>query len=241
MSGLETRLVAPDGSSFTAYLALPAELPAPGIVVLQEIFGINGFIRKVADELAAQGFMAMAPDLFWRQKPGVQLDSDNEADRAAAFRLYQGLDEGKAVEDSIVALNSLRNAPDCSGRVAALGYCLGGKLAYLMATRSSVDAAVGYYGVGINGALDEAERIRVPVLLHVAGSDHLCPPEAQRQLVETLAPRADEVTVVVHEGVDHGFARAGSSSFQPAAAARAHDATSRFLQRHLKGDRSLVQ
>jgi len=233
MTGHETRLSAADGGSFGAYLAMPSKLPAPGIVVLQEIFGVNGFIREVADGLAAQGYIAIAPDLFWRQTPGVQLDSDAEADRGKAFGLYQGLDEKKAVQDSIAALNALRGMKECSGRVGALGYCLGGKLAYLMAARSSVDAAVGYYGVGINGALDEAAQIRVPVLLHVAGSDHFCPPEAQRQLVEAFSSRTDTVTVVIHEGVDHAFARTGSGAFRAEAAARADQSTREFLKRHL--------
>jgi len=233
MSGHEIQLRSLDGQQFAAYLAKPATLPAPGIVVLQEIFGVNSYVREVVDGLAAQGFIAMAPDIFWRQQPGVQLDSNKETDHGRAFELYMALDENNAVADSIAALDALRGMTECTGKVGALGYCMGGKLAFLMATRSNVDAAVSYYGVAINAALNEADRIRVPVLLHVAAEDKFCPPEAQRQLVDVLTPHADKVSIVIHEGVDHAFARTRSSMLRPEAAARANHATSEFFKRHL--------
>ncbi len=153
MSGTDITLTAADGGSFSAYLASPASGAGPGVVVLQEIFGVNQVMRDIADDLAAKGYFAIVPDLFWRQAPGIQITDKTEAEWARAFELYQGFDEDLGINDATVALNHLRTVPGCSGKVGSVGYCLGGKLAYLMATRSSADASVGYYGVGIEGAL----------------------------------------------------------------------------------------
>src|SRR5216684_878735 len=124
-----------DGGEFAAYLALPASGKGPGILILQEIFGVNEYMRRVADWYAARGFVAVCPDLFWRQEPGVQLTDQTDAEWQKAFALYQDLDEAKAVEDSAAAVEILRQHPACSGRVGAVGFCLGGNLAYLLAVR----------------------------------------------------------------------------------------------------------
>ena len=121
-----------DGGELGAYVALPAGGYGPGIVVLQEIFGVNEFMRNVCDWYAARGFVAICPDLFWRQEPGVELTDQTEAGWQKAFELYQGLDEAKAVEDSATAVDFLRKHPACSGRVGAVGFCLGGNLAWLL-------------------------------------------------------------------------------------------------------------
>src|SRR5258705_11429079 len=123
-----------DGGEFNGYLALPGAGYGPGIVVLQEIFGINRYIPGVADWYAAHGFVALCPDLFWRQERGVEL-TDTGNDRNKAFSLYQGLDEAKAVEDGAAAMDRLRSSPATDGRVGAVGFCLGGNLAYLLAVR----------------------------------------------------------------------------------------------------------
>lgn len=141
-----------DGGEFDAYLALPAGGQGPGIVVLQEIFGVNAFLRSVADWYAARGFVALCPDLFWRQERGVQLTDQSEADRQKAFALYEGLDEAKAVDDSAAAVEFLRRHPACNGKVGAVGFCLGGNLAWLLSVRHQPDCAVGYYGVKIGRA-----------------------------------------------------------------------------------------
>src|SRR5712691_11325030 len=164
-----------DGDEFDAYLALPAGGYGPGIVVLQEIFGVNEYMRQVADWHAAHGFVALVPDLFWRQAPGIQLTDQTDAEWQKAFELYQGLDEAKAVEDSAAAVEFFRKHPACSGRVGAVGFCLGGKLAYLLAVRFKPDCAVGYYGVSIEKALNEAASLTSPLMLHVAGKDEYCP------------------------------------------------------------------
>ena len=175
-----------DGGEFAAYLALPASGHGPGIVVLQEIFGVNEFMRSVCDWYAAHGFLAICPDLFWRQDPGVELTDKSEADWQKAFALYNGLDEAKAVEDSAAAVEFLRQHPACSGRVGAVGFCLGGNLAWLLSVRFKFDCAVGYYGVSIEKTLNEAKNLSSPLMLHIAGRDQFCPPQAQQQIHEAL-------------------------------------------------------
>src|SRR5262245_61752424 len=171
---LMTSLKSIDGGEFEGYLALPASGHGPGIVVLQEIFGVNAYMRSVADWYAAHGFVALCPDLFWRLAPGIQL-TDKGDDWQKAIELYQQLDESKAVEDSAAAINFLRQHPACSGRVGAVGFCLGGNLAYLLSVRFKPDCAVGYYGVGIENALGEAKNLTNPLLLHIPGKDRNCP------------------------------------------------------------------
>src|SRR5215210_7084515 len=149
-----------DGGEFAAYLAQPAGGPGPGLVLLQEIFGVNQVMRDIADWYAARGFVVVCPDLFWRQAPGVELTDQTDADWQRAFALYQGLDEAQAVADAAAALTALRVHPACNGKVGAVGFCLGGKLAYLLAVRADPDCAVGYYGVGLENALAEAKSLR---------------------------------------------------------------------------------
>src|SRR5467141_2570913 len=135
-----------DGGEFDAYTALPAGGFGPGIVVLQEIFGVNQFLRDVCDWYAAHGFVVICPDLFWRQERNVELNDKSEAGQQKAFELYRGLDEAKAVEDSAAAVDFLRQHPACNGHVGAVGFCLGGNLAWLLSVRYQPDCAVGYYG-----------------------------------------------------------------------------------------------
>lgn len=232
-TGREVTLQVSGHDALRAYLVEPAKLRAPGIVLLQEIFGVNAFVRRVAQELAREGYVTIAPDLFWRQQAGVQLDSDNDADRARALALAQTLDPSLALADAALALHYLRVRPRiCNGKVGTIGFCLGGKLSYLMAARSDVDVAISYYGVAIGAALGEAPKIRAPLLLHMAGADHLCPPTDQRHIIEALAPYS-QVEVEVYDGASHGFARYGSPGFNPDATERASRATHAFLNRHL--------
>src|ERR1043166_9576674 len=179
-----------DSGEFDAHIALPASGYGPGIVVLQEIFGVNQFMREVCDWYAQHGFVAICPDLFWRQERGVDMTDKSEAEWQKAFQLYQGLDEGKAVEDSAAAMDFLRKHSACNGRVGAVGFCLGGKLAWLLSVRFKPDCAVGYYGVGIEKALNEASNLSTPLMLHIAGNDQFCPPEAQAQIHGALDQNA---------------------------------------------------
>ena len=223
----------PSGERMPAYLAIPeGGTAASGVVLLQEIFGINANMRGLADDYAARGVVAIVPDLFWRQEPGVELDPSNAADRDRATDLMKGLDQPQAVEDALAAARYLRTMEGGAAKIGAVGYCLGGKLAFLMATCPGVDAAVSYYGVAIQASLDKAKELQSPLLLHIAGEDHLCPPDAQARIKETFAPIAD-VTIMDYPGVGHAFARRGGQGYDAASAERSDNATAAFLRKHL--------
>lgn len=224
-----------DGGEFDAYLAVPAGGYGPGLVVLQEIFGVNQVMRDLCDWYAAHGFVALCPDLFWRQERGVDMTDQTEAEWQKAFALYQGLDQAKAVEDGAAAMDFLRTHPAGSGRAGAVGFCLGGKLAWLLSVRFKPDCAVGYYGVGIEKNLNEAAGLSAPLLLHVAGKDQYCPPEAQQQIHAALDPNP-LVTIHDYPEQDHGFGRTGGQHYDAKAAELAHLRTLEFFVRHLAGE-----
>jgi carboxymethylenebutenolidase len=224
-----------DGGEFDAHLALPAAGHGPGIVVLQEIFGVNQFMRDVCDWYARHGFVALCPDLFWRQEPGIQLTDQTEAEWKKAFQLYQGLDEAKAVEDSAAAVEFLRKHPACSGHVGAVGFCLGGNLAWLLSARFKPDCAVGYYGVSIEKTLNEAAGVKSSLLLHIAGKDEYCPPAAQKQIHEALDANS-LVTIHDYPNQDHAFGRPGGQHYDKNAAELANLRTLEFFVRHLAGE-----
>ncbi|HKQ82547.1 MAG TPA: dienelactone hydrolase family protein [Steroidobacteraceae bacterium] len=205
----------------------------PGIVVLQEIFGVNANMRQTAEVFATLGYDVIVPDLFWRQEPRIELDPSSPADRARAMTLKAGLDEECAVQDALAAVAHLQRSGRASGRAGAVGYCLGGKLAYLLATHAELSAAVSYYGVAIHGALDRAAALCAPLLVHIATNDDLCPPAAQKAIHDALGPRPN-VQIIDHAAVGHAFARRGSTAFRSEAAERADSATAAFLTRHLK-------
>lgn len=223
MTGRYIQIEATDGSgSFSGYLALPRSGSGPGLVIAQEIFGINHTMREVADYYAEEGYVALVPDLFWRQQPDVELGY-SEADWQRAFGFYQGFDEARGMEDMQASISALRARPEVSGaKVGVLGFCLGGKLAYLAACRTDADVSVGYYGVGIEAALDEADQIKRPLTLHIAELDKFCPPEARERIVQALRDRPG-VTLHVYPGVDHAFARAGGEHFHKPSALMAHE------------------
>src|SRR5205807_5528916 len=223
-----------DGGEFDAYMALPAGGYGPGIVVLQEIFGVNEFLRNVWDWYAAHGFVAIGPDLFWRQEAGVQLTDQTEADVGKAFQLYQGLDIAKAVEDSAAAVEFLRKHPACTGRVGAVGFCLGGNLAWLLSVRFKPDCVVGYYGVGIEKTLNEASNPRSPLMLHIAGKDQYCPPNAQKEIHGALDANP-LVTIHDYPDQDHAFGRPGGEHYDANAAELANLRTLEFFVRNLAG------
>jgi len=228
----EVTIRAADGGSFSGYLATPKSGKGPGILVIQEIFGVNQVMRDITDGFAAQGYVALCPDLFWRQEPGIQLTDKTEAEWARAFQLYQGFDEAKGVNDLKASLAHLRGLPACTGKAGSVGYCLGGKLAYLMATRSDADCNVGYYGVGIDKALDEASKLTRPLMLHIAEKDEFCPPEAQAQIKAVLG-KNPKVTIHSYPGVGHAFARPGGEHYDKAAAETANQRTAAFFKQHL--------
>lgn len=216
---------AADGSgSFRGYLAVPPAGRGPGIVVCQEIFGVNRTMRAIADGYAAEGFVALVPDLFWRQSPGVELGYQ-EQDWQRAFAFYKAFDEGKGVEDVGAAVAALRARPECTGRTGVVGFCLGGKLAYLAGCRlADVACAVCYYGVGIEHALDELPTARARLVLHVAAADEYCPPEAQEAIAKAALGHS-RCEVHRYPGVGHAFARVGEEHFHEPSARAAHERT----------------
>lgn len=221
-----------DNNEFDGYLATPTSGYGPGIVVLQEIFGVNKFVRSVADWYADHGFVALCPDLFWRQERGVELTE--KTDREKAFALYNGLDEDKAVEDSAAAVAFLRGFSGCNGRVGAVGFCLGGNLAYLLSVRFKPDCAVGYYGVSIEKTLDEATNLTSPLMLHIAGRDQFCPPEAQQAILQTLGNNP-LVTIHQYPEREHAFGREGGEHYDRDDAELAHLRSLEFFVNHLAG------
>jgi len=224
-----------DGGEFSAYLALPAGGFGPGILVMQEIFGVNQVMREVCDWYAAHGFVAICPDLFWRQEPGVDITDQTDAEWQKAFQLYQGLDEAKAVEDSAATLEFLRKHPACTGRAGGVGFCLGGNLAWLLSVRFKPDCAVGFYGVGIEKSLNEVSGLSSPLMLHVAGKDQFCPPEAQQQIHSAL-DQNPLVTIYDYPEQDHAFGRPGGKHYDQASAEIANLRTLEFFVRHLAGE-----
>lgn len=206
--------------SFQGYLSLPASGTGPGLVLAQEIFGVNQTMRDVADYYAEEGYVVLVPDLFWRQEPGVQLGYTPE-DWQRAFGFYQGFSEDKGVDDIQASLTALSARPECVGKAGVLGFCLGGKLAYLAACRTDAAVAVSYYGVGIEKALTEADNIKGRLVLHIAENDQFCPAPAREAIVGALSGRAD-TQVYIYPGVDHAFARTGGDHYHKPSALMAH-------------------
>ena len=225
MSGQYIEIDAADLSgTFRAYLATPASGKGPGLVLAQEIFGINQTMREVADYYAEEGYVVLVPDLFWRQQPNIELGY-TPADWQKAFGYYQGFNEAKGVDDMQSAITVLRVRAEVeNAKVGVLGFCLGGKLAYLSACRTDCDVAVGYYGVGIEAALNEAGHIRCRLTLHIAQKDQFCPPAAQAAIVQALSGHQG-IALHVYPGVDHAFARNGGEHFDKASALMAHQRT----------------
>ena len=218
MAGKWIEISAGDGGKFRGYLTLPANGKGPGIVLCQEIFGINAYVREVADYYAEEGYVVLAPDLFWRLEKDVDLGYGEE-DWKRAFDFFQRFDIDKGMQDITAAVKTLRGLPEVAGKVGTLGFCLGGKLAYLAAARSGVDVAVGYYGVGIEANLNEPPKC--PLVLHFAEKDKFVPPEAVEKIKAALKDRHD-VEIYVYPGQDHAFARTGGAHYDKPSALMAH-------------------
>jgi carboxymethylenebutenolidase len=217
---------------FSAYVARPAAPRAPAVVVIQEIFGVNAVMRQVCDRLASDGYLAVCPDLFWRLEPGVDITDQSQAEWDKAFDLFNRFDVDQGVEDIRRTIDQLRRDPACNGKVGAVGYCLGGRLAYLTATRTDSDASVGYYGVGIETYLAEAERLAQPLMLHIAEEDAFVPKAAQGRIIAALKDHP-QVTIFTYPGRDHAFARPGGAHFHQADADLANTRTRAFFKTHL--------
>ncbi len=228
---------APDEGSFEGHCAVPDAGRGPGILLIQEIFGVNDYIRAVADRLALLGYVVLAPNVFWRIRPGVALDGDTEDGLADGLALGQQLDVPAAVRDLAAALDHLRGLDEVDGPVGAVGFCLGGTLAYLLAAAADPDAVVSYYGSGVPGALDRLDDIDAPLLCHFGGAD----PYIARDDVDRVAAAAQDrpgVDVRVHEGAGHAFDNHESTRFSmPRPAVAAWGVTAVFLDRELNAGR----
>ena len=220
MSGQWIEIEANDGASFSGYLSTPRGGKGPGIVLCQEIFGVNPYIQSVADYYAEEGYVVLAPDLFWRITPGIQLGY-TEKDFERAFQLFGQFDTDQGINDISASVKTLRSRPEVVGKVGALGFCLGGRLAYLAAARSDVDCAVAYYGVTIDEYLNEASNINVPMALHFAENDQFAPMASVNNIQAALKDHV-ETEIFIYPGVDHGFSRNESGHFHKPTAQLAH-------------------
>lgn len=224
---------AADGSgSFSGYLALPPGGRGPGLVIAQEIFGVNKPMREIADAFAARGYVVLVPDLFWRLEPNVELGYTPE-DWQKAFGYFQRFNVDTGVDDIQTAIATLREQAFVSTHVGVMGFCLGGKLAYLSACRTDADVAIAYYGVGIEDALDEARHLHCPLVLHIAQLDKYCDQAAQDKISRGLAHRGD-VQVWLYLDADHAFARPGGEHYHPPSADLALERSLNALQSALK-------
>jgi carboxymethylenebutenolidase len=216
-----------DGQSFGAYLSLPPKGTGPGLILIQEIWGVNEHIRAVADQYAMDGYVVLAPDVFWRQKPGVDLQY-TEADTKFAYQYMTNLDGPNAVLDLQAAAQALRGRAEVSGKIASVGFCMGGRLSYALAATGAVDGAVCYYGGGIQNSLALAPAILVPILFHYAALDDHIPPAAVEAVQGAFAGRSN-AQFHVYPGVGHGFNCWDRPLYNQHAAARARGRTLQWL------------
>jgi carboxymethylenebutenolidase len=224
------------GGTLDAHLTVPPTGHGPGLLLLQEIFGVNAHIRAVAAQYALAGFVVMAPDLFWRHAPRIELGY-GDADRQHGMTLARGLKPELTMMDLRASVEALRGLPQCQGqRVGALGYCIGGRMAYMTAALAEIDAAVAYYGGGIHDQLHLASGIGCPIQFHYAGADDHIPPEAVERVRQAFAGRGPgQADVHVYPGTAHGFNCWARGSWHLGAALQAQARTLAFLGRHLVG------
>jgi carboxymethylenebutenolidase len=229
--GTEIQITAGDGGTFAGYLALPKTLPAPGLVVLPEVFNTNDHIRSVADGYADEGFVVIAPDVYWREEAGAYLPyTDEGRAKAQALRAAMGTDQFASDLGDVVA--TLKARDDCTGKVGVMGFCLGGKFTYLSSVRHPIDAAVSYYGVQIDEHLDEADALKCPIILHFASTDPHVPAETVAA-IEARMGGWDNVDIHVYSDTEHGFNRYGYPPFDEKAAKLARERTLAHFRRLL--------
>lgn len=220
-----------EANSFAAYVARPAGTPKAAIIVIQEIFGVNEGIRRKCDHWASLGYLAVAPDLFWMLEPGLELDPDIEAEFNKALGLFGQYNPDEGVKDIEATIHWIRREAGVA-KVGCVGYCLGGKLAYMAAARTDINASVGYYGVMIDQMLGEKHAIAHPLMLHIPTADHFVGPDAQKAMHEGLDDHP-KVTLHDYEGLDHGFAAEMGNRRNEAGAQLADSRTEAFFAEHL--------
>jgi carboxymethylenebutenolidase len=222
------------GGEMGAHVAFPERTPAGAVIAIMEIWGVNDTMRRHAQELAEAGFVCLVPDLFWRQQPGVELSDCNPEHVRKAFDLYYDFDYDLGVRDMEDTAAFLKGLPECNGKVGSVGYCLGGKLCYLMCCRTDIDCAVAYYGTYIEHRITEAKNLHRPFMLHMALKDRWVQAEVNDLLERRLAP-IPCVTIHKYPGADHAFARLGGLTYSKPEADRALSLTVDFFRKHLCG------
>lgn len=225
-------IVVTDGR-FRAYVAWPDVRPAPSIVVVQEMLGVNADIRGTCDELASQGYVAISPDLFWRLEPGVNLSDRTDAEWNRGLALLKAFDIDTGIDDVLATMRTARSLDGANGKVGLMGFCLGGLLTFLATARKSVDASVVYYGGGTEKHLDHADDILSPLLMHIGEEDEYISKDAQTAILVALAGNPF-ARVCLYAGSHHAFARHGGKHFDATAAAVANERTAQFFERHLR-------
>ena len=224
--------VATPQGKFQAYLARPDALLAPAIVVIQEIFGVNADLRETCDELAAQGYLAISPDLFWRMEPGVDLSDQTEAEWKKGFALYTAFDYDAGVIDIVATTDKARSLPGANGKVGLMGYCLGGLMTFIVTARNGADASVVYYGARTEEYLGEAGAIGTPLLIHLGEEDEYISKTAQKAIIDALADNPS-ARVFTYPGCKHAFARHHGIHYDQRAADLANGRTAEFFKAHL--------
>jgi carboxymethylenebutenolidase len=220
---------------FPVYVAAPSGSARAAIIIIPEIFGVNAGIRQKCDHLAAAGYLAIAPDIFWRFAPGVELNPDVEAELQEAFGYFGQYDVNDGVRDIEAVIHAIRRGLSGQSpieKVGCVGYCLGGRLAYMAATRTDISASVGYYGVMIDQMLQECHAIANPLMLHIPTADHLVGPEAQAAIHAALGDHP-KVTLYDYAGLDHGFAAEMGNRRNAQGAELADGRTAAFFAAHL--------
>jgi len=225
MTESSTTITATDGAgTFDAFYVHAPHSPAGAVVLIQEIFGINEAMKASAREIAEQGYHVLAPDLFWRIRPGVNLTDKSEAEWKEAFDLMNKFDQAKGIEDLKATVAAARKLEGSNGHVGTVGYCLGGRLAMMMALESDADVNVSYYGVGLDNLLGGIGQVRAPLLLHIADKDAFFPPEGRAKVVDA-AKGNPQIKTYVYPDADHAFARIGGTHWQARAATIANGRT----------------
>jgi carboxymethylenebutenolidase len=228
----EYQSVTVDGGTFRAYVARPSVELAPVVVVIQEIFGVNADMRETCDELAERGFIAIAPDLFWRKEPGLDLNSWSEADWKKGLALYAEYDRDAGVRDIAATAGVAKRIDGSSGKVGVMGFCLGGLMSFLTTARTDIDVGVSYYGGGTDQVLDEAPALTAPFLIHLAEEDEFISKPAQEKIKTALSGKPN-VELYSYPGCNHAFARHTGTHYDRKAAATANERTRAFLVKHL--------
>jgi carboxymethylenebutenolidase len=220
---------ASDGSgSFSAYLVEPKAKPAEVVVLIQEIFGVNQAMRDIAAWVADMGFIAVCPDLFWRIEPGIDITDRTEAEWKQAFELFNRFDQAKGINDLKATVSAARKLPGANGRVGTMGYCLGGRLAFMMAEQSDADVNISYYGVGLDNLLGDLGNVRKPLIVHVADKDEFFPPEGRAKVVEAVKGH-QQIACHTYPDADHAFARVGGTHWDGRSATIANGRSAQAL------------